>query len=333
MISPAPLCVSTTQLFGCVIAALWLLSAPSQAQAIAPLPAQTRAILFGSPADKSILRNHHYVKTNERRHDLFRPFIKGLRGGYIGIASDQNYTLMAYARSEFAWLIDYDAMIQDLHRVHRAMILASATATAYLQRWRADRRAVAVALLQKAYASHPRRAAILKAYRYSQRRLWRYLGKRSKADPKTRPNWLNTPAFYRYIKGMYEAGRIRIMHGNLVGQRSLYGIGQAAKKAGIPIRVFYTSNAEEWVKYRAAFRRNINALYVDEKSVMIRTLWLKMFQPRASDLWQYNIQKLRQFQRFLRKRDSWVGSLNRQMRLSHLWGTTLIGFPDGFRPK
>jgi hypothetical protein len=308
------------------------LTAAYAAPTIKPLPKAAHNALHSFVGGTPIRRNNHYIRTNERRHDLFKPFIKNIRGGYIGIASDQSYTLMAYAQSEYAILIDYDSEIQQIHRIHRAFILHSDNAVAFLQKWHKSNAKSSIALLNKVYATSQFKKSIVRAYRIYNRKLHKYLSKRHKYNSKTRPTWLNTPRYYRYMKQMHKAGRIRIMYGNLIGGKTILGIGKAARKIGIPIRIFYTSNSEEWIRYRAAFRRNINGLFVDAKSVMLRTLWIKLFQPKASDLWQYNVQRLQQFQQFLNKGDSWVGTLDTLTQLSHLWGVTLIGFPTDYQP-
>lgn len=315
-----------------------LLSSPTSAQAASPkqlLPALTsaqRKALYGFVGDTPVRRNNHYIKTNESRHDLLYSFVKGLRGGHIGIASDQNYTIMAYSQSQYGFLIDYDSDVQDIHWVHRCLILATPQLGQYLKRWSKPQANKSMKLLRKCYAGHKMKKQFYRAFRRYRRTLFKYLSRRAKMPAASRANWLNTSKYYQYIRRMHQTDRIRILYGNLVGDKTLVRIGKAARQMGLPIRTFYTSNSEEWIRYQAPYRRNINALYVDDKSVMLRTLWIKIFQPRATDLWQYNVQKLKQFQRFLRKQDSWVGGLDPLMRLSHQWGVTLIGFPPNYTP-
>jgi Sulfatase-modifying factor enzyme 1 len=63
-----------------------------------------------------------YVKTNEARSYLFAPYIKNLGGGYVGVAADSNYTFIAHAKSEYVWLMDFDFVIFNLHKMIRAFI-------------------------------------------------------------------------------------------------------------------------------------------------------------------------------------------------------------------
>ena len=77
---------------------------------------------------------------------------------------------------------------------------------------------------------------------------------------------------------MLAAGRIRPMVADLNGDRGVVGIAAAAQKLGVPIRLLYLSNAEEyWTRYSEGFRANLKALPFDERSQVVRTLltWAK----------------------------------------------------------
>ncbi|HEY8378164.1 MAG TPA: hypothetical protein VIK91_16830, partial [Nannocystis sp.] len=67
----------------------------------------------------------HYVKSNEVRHDVFFPYVAGKGGAYIGVGSDQNYTVAAAAGSELMFLLDIDQSVVDLHRCYEPLIEAS----------------------------------------------------------------------------------------------------------------------------------------------------------------------------------------------------------------
>ena len=63
--------------------------------------------------------------------------IGGLGGAYIGVATDQNYTMAAAARSELLFLMDYDAEVGRIHRIYHAFMAEAAT-PAEFPRARAD---------------------------------------------------------------------------------------------------------------------------------------------------------------------------------------------------
>ena len=65
------------------------------------------------------------------------------------------------------------------------------------------------------------------------------------------------------------------MSGNLLDKQALSGIAESARKLGVPIRVLYTSNAEEyWHEdgYADQFRENVRGMHFDDRSLIVRTL-------------------------------------------------------------
>ena len=49
------------------------------------------------PNEKPYNVRLHFLKSNERRHDLFFSALRGIGGGYLGVGADQNFTLAAIA--------------------------------------------------------------------------------------------------------------------------------------------------------------------------------------------------------------------------------------------
>lgn len=88
---------------------------PSQAAA----PGRVRSgRIFVTPLE-------HFTVRNEYRHALWFPFMHELGGVHVGVASDQNSTLLAAARSEFAFLVGIDRQVVDLHRIYATLIAAA----------------------------------------------------------------------------------------------------------------------------------------------------------------------------------------------------------------
>ncbi|MCA9685702.1 MAG: hypothetical protein KC457_26230, partial [Myxococcales bacterium] len=104
----------------------------------APLSAEQMAIFHAGDEEERINTPEHYVKTNERRHDVWFPYIADKRGAYIGVAADQNYTLIAVAKSELVFLMDLDWRVAELHRAYEVLIEASETPQALHQRFHAS---------------------------------------------------------------------------------------------------------------------------------------------------------------------------------------------------
>ena len=83
------------------------------------------------------------------------------------------------------------------------------------------------------------------------------------------------------------------------------GIADAARRMGVPVRIIYFSNAEEYFKaYTPAFRNNVTALPADEKSLVLRTVSVqKRLYPWSPDSehstdrgFHYNIMGAKLFQ-------------------------------------
>src|SRR5689334_7257886 len=75
-----------------------LLLAPGRAAAqasLAPLGESDSQLLQALPEEKPYNVRIHFLRSNERRHDVFFPALRHLGGGYIGVGADQNYTLAA----------------------------------------------------------------------------------------------------------------------------------------------------------------------------------------------------------------------------------------------
>src|SRR5881628_1043305 len=96
-----------------VLALLLLCSTPAFAD-LAPLTDAQVAILRApgdEPLDEPLTK--HHPRTNEWRLDVLFPELQNLGGAYLGVGSDQNYTITSAARSEFVWLIDHNPIVRD----------------------------------------------------------------------------------------------------------------------------------------------------------------------------------------------------------------------------
>ncbi len=240
----------------------------------------------------------HYVKSNEIRHDVWFPYIAGHGGAYIGVGSDQNYTLIATARSELVFLLDIDINVVRLHRIYEVLIEASADPETLLQRWHEDSKAESIALLEQAFAEldEPERKRLIRQYKASRETVYRHLKiviRRTRDGAAT--SWLSNPELYAHIRTLYQNDRIRAMGGDLTGGRSLMAVGAAAKALEVPVKVLYLSNAEEYFKYVSQYRENVRNLPLEDNSVVLRTIYSKEWV-HADGLWGYQVQRLADFQ-------------------------------------
>lgn len=270
---------------------------------LAPLSAPQRAAFLATPPDPPpevlggvTLARHdrHYLTGNEHNLHAFHPRIAGLGGAYLGVGAEQGYLLIGWARSELAWLIDYDPAVVAVHRLHQTFLAAAATPDAYLALWQAPGRRDALAALR---AAHPGDADLLALYRDHRARIGKRLVElRGEMQAAGVPGYLADLADYTHVRELVRAGRVRSLVADLTRDGAVAHIGATARRLGVHLRVLYLSNAEEyWERLPQPFRANLRALPVDERSLVLRTLltWEKNRDYR------YNAQPARNYRRWL----------------------------------
>ncbi|MFH1438294.1 MAG: SUMF1/EgtB/PvdO family nonheme iron enzyme [Pseudomonadota bacterium] len=274
-------------------------SAVRTAKEPSPLTDEEKKIFFSSAQDDPPVERmdeRHYVHSNESAHFLFFPFIENLGGGYVGIGSDQNYTMIAKSRPELAWIFDYDETVTLIHGAHRALILEAGSPEEFLGLWEKDSVQKAAAAIRKHAAGSGRLDEIEKTYMHYRENVHAYFSATMKKSESGKTiTWLTDPESYAFVKKMYAADRIRAMTGDLLGERALPGIGETAKKLGVTIRVIYFTNAEEFIFYRKNFVNGFKSFPVDDKSVILRTLHSKKGYEDADHKWHYNVHGVRDF--------------------------------------
>jgi|GEM_PF-1725292 len=240
----------------------------------------------------------HYVQSNEKRHDLFFPYIEDVGGCAIGVGSDQTFTVAAKARSTFLFMMDIDRRIVDLHLMHRVFILEAETPEDNWAFWDAKNAESSKALLEAKLPDYGLDAATIRrtlrgyhAYRETvYRHLRRVIGRQRDGKNVT---WLSDPQMYAHIRALYQTGRVRVMQGNLAGEHSMRTAATACEALGETMRVIYMSNAEEYFTYTPDFVANIEAQPIDDKSVVLRTIYSKKWE--HADLWAYQVHTLSDF--------------------------------------
>jgi len=269
---------------------------------------------FDTLPQKRGLTAPHYPSSNENRIDLFYDSIKNLGGGYVGVGTDQNFTFIAWARSEYAYLMDFDPVVVAINRIHLHFIDISPDYTSFRNLWiRKDKRA-SLKIIRDHFQKDPDYTTILKAYYIATgTRSWSPVPERLRTLERltrTYPlkTFVNQPADYEYIRTLVKQGRIRAVPGNLNGIKTFTGINNAARDLGVPIRILYTSNAEDYFRsYSKEFRMNISDMPVDETGLLIRTCSVgarRMGFPEGELIpakpYHYNIQPLQNMQEWMK---------------------------------
>ena len=275
---------------------------PTPAPAPAPTPAEPSALVVGTPGNEGLHNvRHHYLWSNERRHDLFFADVAELGGGYLGVGGDQNYTLAAAASASVLWLVDLDVMVVRMHRLYAALLATAETPAAFLALL-ADGSASAAAKVHAAIDSyHPDQASgerqeLRALYAVNRSILLEHLRRTAEFRWAHRPvTWLGDPVLYARMRSLAQKHLIVARLGDLNGSQTLLQIAQAAQTAAVPISVLYLSNAESWFAYNQSFRRNLTALPWAARGVVLRTVKSAVLPYPHGDIWHYNVQRASDF--------------------------------------
>jgi hypothetical protein len=270
------------------------LAAAGCGAAPSPLGDSERAVFLGSPEDPPTdeldsaiaAEGESHVHGNEWSLELFYPSLRGLGGGYLGIGADQAYLFLGWQRPELAWLIDYDARVVDVHRLHQALLLEADSPEAFLALWQPEARERVAESLARTGADAATQARLREVHaQHAGAIRERLVRVRDGMREHGVPSYLEDAESYAFVRGLLRAGRVRAMCANLLDTRGMQGIGDAARRLGVPIRVFYVSNVEQYWDYSSQYRSNVAALPFDSRSVLARTLL-----SRARDRDRYVIQ-------------------------------------------
>ncbi|WP_375771942.1 hypothetical protein NR798_13980 [Archangium gephyra] len=249
------------------------------------------ARLPADPAPPELVRDSHFWISNEDHLELFYEAVKDKGGLYMGVGSDQNYLLGAWARAEVLVLMDFDQSIVDLHRVYRVIFQAAETPEDFLRLWRQESRAEVRRLIEEGYPHRLERVGALRAYgtaRWAvERRLKRLVEQMAKASL---PCFVVDAAEYAHIRRLYQENKVFMVRGDLTAHRTVSAIGRAAAQVGRKVGVLYLSNAEQYFPYDARYRSNIRALPLDERTVVVRTSGQRGITHVKGTYYHYNTQ-------------------------------------------
>lgn len=267
---------------------------PGAAAELAPLSADERALLAAIPDEHTPESKQHYFRSNEWFHSLLKDTLRGRGGAYVGVGSDQNYTMAALAGSELMLLIDFDARIPWVHRIYGVLISASATPDELVARFAPDQVEASMQLLREGLAGDAQAETIARHFEKLNKRWFRYAQRVRRLEV----SWLGDPALYAHVRSLFTSGRVVARNGDLTGTATLRAIADAATKLHTPVRVVYFSNAEQFFKYGKTFRESMELLPSDERSVVVRTVhhWrLQTAKPNDYTEWHYMVEDFPDF--------------------------------------
>ena len=227
------------------VASLSLLFEHAHASAQPALGAHQQQLLQATAEEKPYNVRIHFLRSNERRHDLFFSTLSRIGGGYLGVGADQNYTLAAVAQAELLFLVDIDAEVIRWHRVYAALIpyAESPDALLKLMTVRADA-TVQRALTERWGAEAPE---LLRSYRTYRFMIGAHLTREKQVSRNGKAaTWMSDPVLYGRIRELMISRRVIARVGDLHGERTLVGLGQAARALNVTMRTIYLSNVEQW---------------------------------------------------------------------------------------
>jgi hypothetical protein len=256
-----------------------------------PLSDAARARLDALPTESIAPPPEFYFRTNERRHDLLANELANLGGAVVGVGSDQLYTLAAQTRASLIVGVDYDERIPLVHAIYSVLVPEAETPEALTALFSAANAASTRALLEARLASHPRKDDALRLFDRLRDDWEGYLpGVSRRVRQGVVGSWLADPAHYAHVRALFRAGRVVARCGDLTGETTVRAVGAALRELGVPVRVFYLSNADQFFPYGAGFRANLDALPTDERSVVVRTLRHPRLPNATNDRWHYVVQ-------------------------------------------
>ncbi|MBV72471.1 MAG: hypothetical protein CMH52_14190 [Myxococcales bacterium] len=284
-----------------MVCALWVtygFISPSFAQGTEPVELTTLTALSEDeraaynavehdPRPKSLTRNSHYVVSDEKDHYLLKESIKGIGGAYIGVGTNQNYEFIPWSQSDVVFLLDFDQLIVDLHSVYQLAFEHSADPAAFVKFWSRGHVKTVESLISKHISIKQKRQAALAAYKMARVATLGKLKRLVRLHQRKRvTSYLTSLDQYRYIVGLFKAGRVFMVRGDLTAQKTMRQISEALKRFNRYLGVIYVSNCEQYFhKLPKTYRANMLRFPVSERSLVLRTRpWLESIEKDDSDL-------------------------------------------------
>lgn len=224
---------------------------------------------------KATLNADHYIISNERRIELFEPYLKDLGGGYIGVGSDQNLSLAAWAKSTYIWLMDFDDYVVSLNRIHILFLKNCEDYNCFLDKWKRENKDSSLKLVELAFSKEKDYEIYKKVFTLAIDKNYGVISRLKElnlmSDKFGFNSFHNRKEDYDYLRNLALTDRIRADRGDLTRKGTMMAIANVAKEMKIPIRVIYTSNAEEYFRFPEEYRANILSLPSDNSGYLVRT--------------------------------------------------------------
>ncbi|MBM9500302.1 hypothetical protein JWG44_08585 [Leptospira sp. 201903071] len=243
--------------------------------------------------------------SNEDRLDLLIPHVQNVGNAYVGVGSEQNLTIAAWAKSDFIYLMDFTQIVVHANEITVLFLKKGEKKEDFIRYWGKEGEKDALELIS---TSLPNPEVYKKVYKqaspFIRKRHRTNLMLSKKYDYKM---FQTDDEQYSYIRKLAVEDRIFPVKGNLLGNTTLLGIGNTLKKAGHKVGIIYFSNAEEYFAYPQEFKNSLINLPVDDKSMVVRTIsvrrdlfpWSPGSEISTDRGFHYCVQKISNFQKWL----------------------------------
>ncbi len=279
-----------------LVAVVALLAPPAVAQApswpeLEPACAEALAAVAPDPEPEALVQDTHYWASNEVAHWVFASVVDGRGGALVGVGADQNYLLAGWARSELMVPLDFDQHIVNLHFAYGVVFRNAETPEDFVAMWGQSSRDRVSELI---VAELPERQAreVNRTFRDAQPFVFRRLrGEVERYAGRPEGSFVTDPTQYAHVRSLWQQGRVFPVRGDLTLAGTVVSAADAMRVCGIPLRVLYLSNAENYFPYNAGFRRGMIAQFFDPRSVVLRTHHTSRYpHPEGEPDYHYNFQ-------------------------------------------
>lgn len=261
-----------------IVVAIGVLLPSGVAMADPPLPPLDREVVEAlqrvsfDPLPAQLSADAHFVVSDEKAHWVFEPVIRGLGGALMGVGTDPNYLFAGWARSELLILLDFDQVVVDVHGLYRLAFLHSPDAASFLAAWSPGNAPAMEDRVREAWPSEADQKRVLRAFRMARNLVeWRLKSLRNEYRRRGLRTFLDDPDQYGHLRGLFLAERVFAIRGDLTGRLAVRQVGQILRQVGIPLRIYYPSNAEKYFDCSPDYRENMRSLPLDDRSLVLRT--------------------------------------------------------------
>jgi len=252
------------------------------------------------PAPPALAANKHFLVSNENELERFYPHVKNLGGVFLGVGTDQNYLIAGWMKPELVIVMDFDSWVVHMHHLYKLAFLHAKTPDEFIAVWSREGVATMKRWIKESDASKSVKWRRLQVIRWGQKKAYeRLVFMKDKYAAMAHKSFLNSQEQYDYVRTMHKENRIVALRGDFVGRKTLNAIAATLTKYKRKVRGFYLSNAEYYFYYKKVFRKAVTALPVDEKSVILRTIF---WWNRAGKAWAYVVQSAENFNQWLNNR-------------------------------